>query len=518
MNKSEFLNLICQQNFSILINKSASELEELFGKEIALMKGYDQNNPHHCFDLLEHTVRTVENLDFDGICETDKIQLQVAAFLHDVGKPSVAVQKNGKTVFYNHAQKSADFARKYLENIGISGIELEKIIFFIAHHDDFIQFCLPDEKAKKNGRAITLENVYLTVRKIQEKCRKQKLYIPTSDDFLLMLRLCTADAYSQSAEVVVDGEIIDSVEQKIARTERIGVMLERIINAYTECCDLHTHSIASDGKDEPSEIVGIAKKNGVCAVALTDHNTTDGLASFLASSESSDVDAIPGIEISTDYGKKELHIVGLFVSEKHYGKINGILEKQKKAKEESNRLLIKNLKKAGYDVDYDEMIAFAKRDNINRAVIALYLVEKGIIGTVSEGFDYLMKKETGFYVPAEKLSAFQAIKLLRSIGATPVLAHPYHDLTREELEAFLPEAKENGLVAMETNYSEFDEDDQIQLREIATRNGLLFSGGSDYHGTAKPEIAMGKGYGDLYVPLRFYLDILEKRNEKKIKG
>ena len=135
----------------LLLDKSREELKEMLGDEFAAMKNYAQNNPHHCYNLLEHTVRTVGGVDCGNISDEDAVQLRVAALLHDIGKPVVAFQKNGKTVFYNHGKESRKIAEKRLPESGIEGSELKKILFYIEHHDDFISFKLKENiKEDKN--------------------------------------------------------------------------------------------------------------------------------------------------------------------------------------------------------------------------------------------------------------------------------------------------------------------------------------------------------------------------------
>jgi predicted metal-dependent phosphoesterase TrpH len=139
-------------------------------------------------------------------------------------------------------------------------------------------------------------------------------------------------------------------------------------------CDLHTHSYFSDGTDSPQEILDKAVEAGLSAVALTDHNTVAGLPEFLESAKGKDILAIPGVEISTGYNSKELHIVGLFLEPNRYGAITDFLAVINQRKIESNKQLIRNLKAAGYALDYGE-ITEKHQGNVNRAVIAAALLE-----------------------------------------------------------------------------------------------------------------------------------------------
>ena len=277
-------------------------------------------------------------------------------------------------------------------------------------------------------------------------------------------------------------------------------------------CDLHTHSTFSDGTDTPTELIKKAEVANLAAVALTDHNSISGLSEFLNAAKGSKVIGVPGAEFSTEHNGKELHVVGLFIHEEHYQKVRDFCDSVRKSKENSNRLLIENLMNAGYNVKYEELVSYAQSDNINRAVIAGYLIEKEIVKDRKEAFSTLLAKDGGFYVPSKRPSTYETIQFIKSIGAVAVLAHPFLDMDYEEVKAFLPEANEYGLDAIETDYSTYDGYETNCAKELASENGLVFSGGSDYHGKAKTLIRLGVGKGNLKVPMSYYKE-LEKRAE-----
>ena len=269
-----------------------------------------------------------------------------------------------------------------------------------------------------------------------------------------------------------------------------------------EYCDLHTHSTISDGTFSPSQIVAEGLRRKLRAVALTDHNTIAGLTAFLKAAEGTGLEGIPGVEISTGYRNQEVHIVGLFLRQKSYGELEDFLSVINQRKEKSNRELVAALREAGYALSYEE-IRERHQGNVNRAVITAELIEKGYITDRKEAFDGILSAKNGLYHPPERISAFEAIRFLSSIHAVPVLAHPYLSLTEEALHTFLPEAKRNGLAAMETRYSAFTPQLTEAARSLASEFGLLESGGSDFHGGNKPEIQLGSGKGDLAVPYSF---------------
>ena len=264
-------------------------------------------------------------------------------------------------------------------------------------------------------------------------------------------------------------------------------------------CDLHTHSHYSDGTCSPAELISEAEAKGLSAVVLCDHNTVDGLGEFFAAAKDSAVEAIGGVEFSTDYGDVELHIVGMFITSEHIEAVDGMAAELRRRKDESNIVLVKNLQRGGYDIDYGELKA-ANPGIVNRAHIAAKLVEKGYTGSIKEAFSTLLAKDGRYYVQPKRLDVFETIKFIKSIGAVAILAHPFLSLSEAELRKFLPEATKCGLDGMETLYSEYDEATTELAMRIAREFGIKQSGGSDYHGARKPGIDLGTGRGDLRVP------------------
>ena len=264
-------------------------------------------------------------------------------------------------------------------------------------------------------------------------------------------------------------------------------------------CDLHTHSHYSDGTCSPAELISEAEAKGLSAVVLCDHNTVGGLDEFFAAAKDSAVEAIGGVEFSTDYGDVELHIVGMFITPEHIEAVDSMAAELRRRKDESNIALVENLQSGGYDIDYGELKA-ANPGIINRAHIAAKLVEKGYTGSIKEAFSTLLAKDGRYYVQPKRLDVFETIKFIKSIGAVAILAHPFLSLSEAELRKFLPEATKCGLDGMETLYSEYDEATTELAMRIAREFGIKESGGSDYHGARKPGIGLGTGRGDLRVP------------------
>ena len=277
-------------------------------------------------------------------------------------------------------------------------------------------------------------------------------------------------------------------------------------------CDLHIHSTHSDGTLTPAALIAEAKRLGL-TVALTDHNTVSGLTDFLKEACKQGVTAIPGIEISSDLGGTELHVVGLFIAPEHYAAIEKLMVRYHKLKEESNIRLIENLRHAGYAIDYASVQKRAAHSTPNRALIALELVEQGYVSSVQEAFDKLLKEKHGYYIPPERLTTAEAITFLRSIHALPVLAHPFMNLTEDALRAALPDLMEAGLVAMEVQHSTYDDETITRAKAVADEFGLLYSGGSDFHGEPKPDVRLGVGKGNLDIPDIDYENLRQRASD-----
>lgn len=272
-------------------------------------------------------------------------------------------------------------------------------------------------------------------------------------------------------------------------------------------CDLHTHSVFSDGTDSPEDLLKKAEALGLSAVALCDHNTVSGLPDFLQAAQGRSVTAVPGVEFSTEYREAELHILALFLQPRHFQTVTDFAAEFLKRKEISTRELVQSLDRAGFSLDYDTIKGATPDGFVNRAHIAAALQEKGYIASVQEAFDTLLRAGGGFYHPPRRPDALAVIRLIRSLDGVSVLAHPFLSLEADALPGFLEEAAPQGLDAMEVRYSDHDPQATTLADTYARRYGLLPSGGSDYHGSNKPHILLGAGRGDLSVPDSYFEDL-----------
>ena len=274
-------------------------------------------------------------------------------------------------------------------------------------------------------------------------------------------------------------------------------------------CDLHTHSVFSDGTCTPSEIINEAVSVGLSAVALTDHNAAYGLGEFTSAAAGKNIDIVNGVEFSTDYDEKELHILGLFIKPEYFTQVTELMLDVNKRKEKSNIQLIEALKRVGIVLDYNEIKSSALNGMVNRAHIAGEMMKKGYTGSVKEGFEKYLSPSMGFYKPPKRLTSLQTIDFIRSIGAVSVLAHPFLSLKENELLRFLHSDESCGLNGIECYYSTNDDETTERSLRIANEFGLIPSGGSDFHGERKPDIKLGTGKGNLKVPYECYLRLKE---------
>lgn len=275
------------------------------------------------------------------------------------------------------------------------------------------------------------------------------------------------------------------------------------------CCDLHTHSVFSDGTYTPAQLLEEAGQRGLKAIALTDHNTVAGLPDFLAAAEGSPVEAIPGVEFSTDYEGTELHILALYLKKEHFSQVTELMAQYHRRKEQSNVDLVEKLNRVGYDIDYEKIKASTPKGQVNRALIAAELTRKGYSGSVKEAFETLLRQKCGYYTPPQRFTPEQMLGMIHDFGAVSVLAHPYLNLKQEQLHHFLELAKPWGLQGMEVRYSTYDEATTAAATAMADEFGLLYSGGSDFHGKNKPDIQLGQGRGLLTVPATWAAKIRE---------
>ena len=274
--------------------------------------------------------------------------------------------------------------------------------------------------------------------------------------------------------------------------------------------DLHTHSSASDGTDSPTELIRRASAQGLTAVALTDHDTLSGLIEARSAAADAGIRLIPGTELSVDHDGLKLHMLVHFL-EPQDGPLQDRLVELRQGRHERNSKIIAKLRELGYEIDQSDVDAQAGGEAVGRPHIADALVAKGFVSTRAEAFDGLLSDRGAAYAERLRLSATTAISLAAASGAVTTVAHPYTiDRNAETFPALFAELQDLGLSGLEAFYPEHSKDLQAHLAALAKDLGLVATGGSDYHGTGKPGLELGSGFGDLVVPDTVLVD-LEKR-------
>ncbi len=279
----------------------------------------------------------------------------------------------------------------------------------------------------------------------------------------------------------------------------------------THIVDLHVHSTRSDGTYTPSQLVDYALEKGLSAFALTDHDTTDGLAEAMEYAKDKGIEVVPGIEFSTEYESRDIHILGLYID---YTKKE--FKEQVQAFIESrilrNQKMCKNLQEAGIDITYEALLSEFPDSTITRAHYARYLLDHGYVKSLPEAFDHYVGDHSPYYVPREKVTPAQAVELILKADGIPILAHPplYH-MSYDRLEKLVAVLKEAGLIGIEAVYSTYTAAEKRQMRKLAEKYNLLISGGSDFHGANKPKLDLATGYGKLHIPVSILTDLKKSR-------
>lgn len=277
--------------------------------------------------------------------------------------------------------------------------------------------------------------------------------------------------------------------------------------------DLHVHSHFSDGTKSPAELVHLASKTGVSAIAITDHDTMDGVAEAQAVSEEYDVEVIPGVEISVVHEGQVLHILGYFIDplQKDLAQALSILQE---ARDRRNEKIIAKLQELGISATVEELSLISGVGQTGRPHIAKLLLNHGVVRSFPQAFDEYLAKGQKAYVGRFAYSAKEAIAFIRAAGGLAVLAHPIQiDKTLCALNSLLPELRRYGLEGIETYYPSQKKKMQKRIRKFAEANGLFLTGGSDYHGDIRPGTRLAGGH-NVYVPPEL-LNSMKQRLEQK---
>ena len=264
--------------------------------------------------------------------------------------------------------------------------------------------------------------------------------------------------------------------------------------------DLHLHTTHSDGSFAPADVIGLAHKAGVTALAITDHDITTAIPEAVAAGQQLGIEIIPGIEISSSFGESELHVLGYFLDWQDV-LLQERLVTLRTSRHRRNPQIIERLQALGIDITYDEVRAVAGSDSVGRPHIARVLMDKKVVTSAKDAFDRFLANGKPAYVPRDLPSPAEAIQWIKDAKGLAVLAHPTWVRTTEgTLTELVRQLKADGLDGVEVHYSTHTPRQTREYLSLAKQINLLVTGGSDFHGITKPDIEVGIGKGSLHVP------------------
>ncbi|NWG01727.1 MAG: PHP domain-containing protein [Syntrophaceae bacterium] len=277
--------------------------------------------------------------------------------------------------------------------------------------------------------------------------------------------------------------------------------------------DLHLHTTASDGVLTPSQIVRYAKAKGLQAIAITDHDTIEGLEEGLFEGEKIGFEVIPGIEVSAEHSPGSMHILGFFL-DIHHSPLHEKLKYLQKARAERNPKILEKLNRLGIDITFEEVLRASGGGQVGRPHFANVLLEKKVVRNFQEAFDRFLKKGAPAYVDKFRFTPKEALHFINEAKGIAVLAHP-NTLGIDqysELEKLVLRLVGEGLRGIEVYYPEHSLSEVAQYETLAKRNGLLITGGTDYHGIEKNGLDIGVGRGEMKIPYSMVENLKALRN------
>ncbi|GJL55410.1 MAG: phosphatase [Nitrospirales bacterium] len=282
--------------------------------------------------------------------------------------------------------------------------------------------------------------------------------------------------------------------------------------------DLHLHSTYSDGSYSPTDVVELAHQAQVSTLCLTDHDTTDGIAEASQAASSYGIEVIPGVEVSSLYRDKETHILGYFVNHED-AQFQQHLTWLRNSRHERIPRIIDKLHHVGVDISYEDVKAAAGHGSIGRPHVAQVLVQQRYVPTIEQAFSRFLKEGSTAYVARQLPDAKEAIRWIRESGGVASLAHPgWVRQSLSELEIACRELQTCGLQGLEVFYSSHTSRQTSEYLGLAHRLNLTATGGSDFHGSTRPDIVIGVGRGNLNIPEKIVEPLRQcaKENRKTV--
>ena len=278
--------------------------------------------------------------------------------------------------------------------------------------------------------------------------------------------------------------------------------------------DLHLHSTFSDGSFTPEQLAREAAKAGLSAAALTDHDSIEGVGLFLKACEKESIRGVTGVEISVDYPRGTMHILGYFI-DCNSKKLNEHIDKLKAGREARNADILKKINNLGMPLKMAEVASFAGEGNIGRLHFAQALVARGYVNCNQEAFDrYLAKGKSG-YVERDRLTPRGGVEMIANAGGLAALSHPFTlELSPAELETQVGELVQAGLQGIEVYYPQHNPNLVRKYLALAQKYKLVATGGTDFHGAPMPDIKIGRGFGSLNVPDSILAELDARRNQQ----
>ena len=282
--------------------------------------------------------------------------------------------------------------------------------------------------------------------------------------------------------------------------------------------DLHVHTTASDGTMRPAEVVRYAQKKGLRAIAITDHDTIEGLDEAIHEGNELGFEVIPGVELSVDAPTGTMHVLGYYIDPASAELTDKLLILQQ-ARMERNLTIIERLRGLGIPIELSEVKAAPEHGQIGRPHFAHTLVKKGYARNIQDAFDRYLGKGKPAYAEKFRFAPEEAMHFIGTAGGLSILAHPFtlNQPQQKDLEPLIMTLKEKGLEGIEVFYPEHSEGQTKLYRSLAQKYGLLLTGGSDFHGLTKDDVDLGKGYGDVEMTYQL-VEVMKARREIRRKG